>query len=47
MRAFMLREEYAEAYKVLLDTTDEMLEKEQATSYRARCANELRQGVQK
>ena len=46
MRAFMLREEYAKAYKVLLDMTDEMLEKEQKTSYRAKCAKEMRQGVQ-
>ena len=45
MRAFMLREEYAEAYKVLLDMTDEMLGKELSPRYRARCAEEIRQGV--
>ena len=44
IRAFMLRREYAEAYSVLLEITDEMVAEEKSDSYRAQCAKELRMG---
>ena len=40
----MLRREYAEAYSVLLEITDEMVAEEKSDSYRAQCAKELRMG---